>query len=323
MKRCLIVLFAVIILSPIFAHDESEGGELKFIRDYALEMHAGNGTVSFSISFNGTAITPVADLEVYKNGNLDFSSAMRPEDDGHYVLQYVMTDGFYEFRPFFHVGNEIISAQFFQGEPQKSSVPLLIMIIPAIGIVVGLIRKSKILIAGSLALIVILGIVYAYAPTETTKTHEHIDFAVFLDGVRYNFSQERFMSGDVELSEIVHLHDMKGNIIHKHAKGITLGYFFGTLGMKFNSTCFVVDGAEYCSNEGSTLRMFVNGKQNYDFDNYKLNDLDRILITYGDETTAQIAEQVSSVGNEACIQSGKCPERGTAPEESCSAGKCE
>lgn len=31
----------------------------------------------------------------------------------------------------------------------------------------------------------------------------------------------------------------------------------------------------------------------------------------------------SMVTDKACIQSGKCPERGIAPDESCSAGRCE
>ncbi|HLC76696.1 MAG TPA: hypothetical protein VJH04_00675 [archaeon] len=306
----------ILVLSPVLAHDESSGGELKFIRGYTLEM---SDTLSFSISLNGTVLKPTADLEIYKNGNLVFSSDMKPEDDGHYIAQYNISGGFYEFRPFFHVGNDIISAQFSQGEPQKSSAPLWIMIVPAIGIAVGIVRKIKVMVGGSLALIVILGIVYAYVPVETTKTHEHADFAVFLNGEQYDFSQERFMTfNNTELSELVDLHDMKGNIIHKHAKGITLGYFFGTLGIKFSSTCFVAE-SEYCG----PLKMFVNGQPNYDFGDYKFNDLDRILISYGDETEEQIANQISSVGTEACIQSGKCPERGTATDETCSAGKCE
>ncbi len=100
----------------------------------------------------------------------------------------------------------------------------------------------------------------------------------------------------------------------------TRGLFFGTLGIKFNSTRFVVDGIDYCSNE-KTLKMYVNGQLNNEFGNYEFNDLDRILVTYGNES--QLASQISSVTNGACIQSNNCPESGTASEESCSAGKCE
>ena len=51
-------------------------------------------------------------------------------------------------------------------------------------------------------------------------------------------------------------------------------------------------------------------------------DLDKILISYGNEDEKQIKKQIDSVTDKACIQSEKCPERGLpTPEASCSSNE--
>ena len=156
--------------------------------------------------------------------------------------------------------------------------------------------------------------------------HEHADFKLYLNGAAYNFSQEKFMSEKPgadnksrALSNFVHLHDGDGEIIHKHASGVTLGFFFKSLKINFNSTCLVFDSGESFCNEGDKkIKLFVNGRPTAEFENYEINDLDRILISYGNEAQGreQLQAQINSVFDRACIQSGKCPERGKPGDES-------
>lgn len=148
--------------------------------------------------------------------------------------------------------------------------------------------------------------------------HEHADFKVYLNGDVYDFSQDKYMSTpEHKLSNFTHLHDGEGEIIHKHMSTITLGDFFESLGMKFTAECFnLEEGVSYCNNSENTLKFFVNGKENRKFDDYELSDLDQILITYGSENDEEIQAQIDSVGDRACIQSAKCPERGEPSEES-------
>lgn len=142
-----------------------------------------------------------------------------------------------------------------------------------------------------------------YNSTQKKEIHEHADFAVYLDNIKYNFSQEKYM----EIISQIHMHDLNGNIIHKHANNVTLGLFFSSLSMSFNSTCFVLDNfTEYCSNP----KFYVNGLENKEYDKYQINDLDRILISYNSNATFDM------VSNDSCIYSYKCPERGSPPEES-------
>lgn len=158
------------------------------------------------------------------------------------------------------------------------------------------------------------------APVLGGKVHEHADFAVYLNGEKFDFKKAKYQSSVTNpLDPDAHLHDGNGEITHKHRKGITLGYFFETLGMKFDTQCFVTDdGKKYCSEGSKTLKMFVNGKENTQFGNYEFTDLDRILITYGDQTG--VADQITSIADMACLYSEKCPERGKAPTENCVGG---
>lgn len=140
--------------------------------------------------------------------------------------------------------------------------------------------------------------------------HAHVDFKVFLEGNEISFNKLKFN----EVSKYAHLHltNPHGDkVIHiEGTENITIGLFFESLGMKFNSTCFVLDTGEgFCNNFEKRIRFFVNGNENFQFDLYEFRDLDKILITYGDETDREIENQKNSITDYACIFSRKCPER--------------
>lgn len=157
-------------------------------------------------------------------------------------------------------------------------------------------------------------------PTLGEVTHEHADFAVYLDGQHIDFTEAKYQSSDeAPLDADTHLHDGVGTIIHKHRKGITLGYFFQTLGMRFEDECFITDdGQRFCNTPEKKLSLYVNGELNTLMGKYEFADGDRLLITYGDGTA--LNKQSGAVTDQACIYSETCPERGKPPAESCVGG---
>lgn len=135
--------------------------------------------------------------------------------------------------------------------------------------------------------------------------HVHADFKVFINGVEIDFSSPNY---NVKNSRI-HLHtdnDFGGNVIHVEGESATLGEFFSSLGMKFNSTCFVID-REFCNTETKILKFYVNGEQNNEYDNYSPKDMDRMLISYGNDIEEAITNQLNSITKLACTFSNKCP----------------
>ena len=142
--------------------------------------------------------------------------------------------------------------------------------------------------------------------------HMHTDFKVYLNGKEMDFRKPEY---NVK-HQWIHLHvenDNGGNVIHVESEKATLGFFFESLGMNFNYNCFVISHIGYCSNETYRLRFFVNGVENFEYGNYIPKDLDRILITYGNEPDEDIQNQIDSVTDDACIYSDKCPERVREP----------
>ena len=47
-----------------------------------------------------------------------------------------------------------------------------------------------------------------------------------------------------------------------------------------------------------------------------MEDLEKILVSFGNQTGTEIKEQVNSIADKACIYSEKCPEKGKPPDES-------
>ncbi len=108
-------------------------------------------------------------------------------------------------------------------------------------------------------------------------------------------------------------------MVHLHWSGVTVHDFFESLGMNLTDQCLTLDtGEEYCSDETNTLKLYANNERVESITSYLWEDLDRVLITYG--SGSEVADQLPLVGDEACIYSEICPERGTPPTESCVGG---
>lgn len=131
------------------------------------------------------------------------------------------------------------------------------------------------------------------------SAHDHVDFKLYLDGQAVDFSQAKCQARHSN----VHVEGGDGDVIHIHSAHVTMGGFFETLGIQFNGTCLVMDAGEaYCSGEGKTLKFYVNERPNGEFDRYVLRHLDRILVSYGDESEADLQQQLASVTRKAAAQ---------------------
>ena len=204
-------------------------------------------------------------------------------------------------------------------------------------------------------LILILGLLIGVAGTvalaryqnkhQVVPFHEHADFALFLNGQKFDFGKEEFMNfepcvayepsllipsalahgGEGEdPKEFVHLHQIDrvnvGGVIHVHKAGIRYHDFFESLNMEFEDDRFVDnEGKEYENNEENSFRFFVNGKEVENIAETEIRNLDQTLITYGpkDRTMESIQVELAQITNDACLYSGSCSQRGLAAPDSC------
>ncbi len=123
------------------------------------------------------------------------------------------------------------------------------------------------------------------------SAHIHADFKAYVDGQPLDFAKREYMVK----APFVHIESMDGNTIHIHATGVIIDDFFRTLGMRLTNECFKHPDGKYCTNEGKTLKFYVNGEPDESYGNYVMRDLDKILISYGDETPDELAQQLTTI----------------------------
>lgn len=167
----------------------------------------------------------------------------------------------------------------------------------------GVRRRSISLKLVAIISIIIAGIGYAAYSLATTKpigpigsAHLHVDIKIYINGKVLDLSLDKYQLK----SDAVHLEGRDGEVIHVHATGVTLGYFLGTLGMSIKEGCLRLDsGEEFCNEGERTLKVYVNNELIQNPEDYVMKDLDKILITYGDETEEEIKKQIASIPDKA------------------------
>ena len=125
------------------------------------------------------------------------------------------------------------------------------------------------------------------------SAHLHADVKVYINGQSIDFSQRKYQLA----SSFIHFEEGVGDVIHTHATGLTIGHMFKSLGMDFNNNCLVFEKQNYCNDSDKKLKFYVNGQLNNEFDNRLIQDLDKYLISYGNENEASILQQLSSITN--------------------------
>ena len=127
---------------------------------------------------------------------------------------------------------------------------------------------------------------------ELGDDHQHASILVKIFGDKFDFSHPDYQIK----APWIHFEAQDGNTIHRHSKGITLGYLFDTLNLGLSSNCFVFhDGREFCTNEDYTLKFYINGDKVSDIRDYVIMNDDRILVSYGPEDTDEIDSQLAEL----------------------------
>jgi len=125
--------------------------------------------------------------------------------------------------------------------------------------------------------------------------HEHASLLVRIFGDKLDFSSPAYQIK----SSWIHFEDSDGSTIHRHSSGVTLGYLFDTLNIGIDTECYKFpDGRHFCSNEDYSLKYYLNHQIVNNIYDYVLEDSDRILITYGNETPEQIEDQLKELDSQ-------------------------
>ena len=133
------------------------------------------------------------------------------------------------------------------------------------------------------------------------STHIHSDVKVYINGQSVDFSQRKYQL----TTSFIHFEDGLEDVIHIHATGMTMSHLFKSIGMDFNNNCIKFEGENLCSDGNKKLKFYVNGQPNSEYAGYVMKDLDKILVSYGNENDSEMQAQLSSITNLAAKYSGK------------------
>ena len=125
------------------------------------------------------------------------------------------------------------------------------------------------------------------------SAHLHADVKVYINGRTIDFSQKKYQLA----AGFIHFEDGIGDVIHTHATGIALGHLFKSLGGDFNNNCIVLDSQGNCNSDDKTLKFYVNGQKSNEFGSRVIKNLDKYLISYGNENESEIQKQLDSITN--------------------------
>ena len=167
-------------------------------------------------------------------------------------------------------------------------------------------RKSNLMAAGILVLIALIvgysGYVFVTMDADVPGAppgagrlggeHEHASLLVRIFDDKFDFAVPSYQIK----SSWIHFEESDGTTIHRHASGVTLSYLFETMNIIIDDQCYLFpDGRQFCTNEDYSLKYYLNHKSVDSINDYVIQDGDRILITFGNETPEQIEDQLTEL----------------------------
>ncbi|HYJ01484.1 MAG TPA: hypothetical protein VEW92_04665 [Nitrososphaeraceae archaeon] len=166
------------------------------------------------------------------------------------------------------------------------------------------IKNLKTFILPIIAAIVIIAGISIYVSSQNTlsvagfgplgSAHEHAAFLVKVNGQNIDFSQPQYQVQ----SDYIHVENGDGTTLHRHATNVTFVDFLKSVKMdidKKNNCLAFTNGTEYCDDGNNKLRTFINGNSTGSISDYVLNNNDRLLVIYGNETDEQIANALDEL----------------------------
>jgi hypothetical protein len=140
------------------------------------------------------------------------------------------------------------------------------------------------------------------------NAHYHANFAVYINGQRYDFSQSKYMeevagcnvSKDVQPKQRAHMHNNVGDLVHVHDQGVTWGHFFTNIGWNVGKDYLVPDSGDILKTEGDLkLTYFLNDAIVTNVSNVLIKSEDVLLINFSSESDDVVRARFTDINRTA------------------------
>ena len=124
------------------------------------------------------------------------------------------------------------------------------------------------------------------------KANIHAGLLTMIFGQQFDYSSPAYQVK----SRYIDFEKSDGETVHMHAANVTMGFLFNSLHIGLTDKCFTFpDKRNFCTDDKYSLKFFINHHQVQDITNYVPKENDRILISYGNENSTQITDQLSKL----------------------------
>lgn len=140
-----------------------------------------------------------------------------------------------------------------------------------------------------------------------TETHYHANFAIFVEGERIpfdNFTNYEevaacFGGDQARPQDRVHLHDQISHVVHVHDPASTWGHLLANLNVTLGDTVFQYEDRVFVEGDDTEIRFLLNGEEVDSTANRVIGNEDVLLISVGEPTDDEIAEQYDEISQDA------------------------
>src|SRR3989344_516440 len=124
------------------------------------------------------------------------------------------------------------------------------------------------------------------------KIDKQASFAIFTNGTFRVFTASMYHN----LSQDVFIEGSNPNIVKIKKEGITWNDFFQTLPFKIAKDCLTTGtGQTFCTGQNGTLKFYLNGRLEQEALDKKIEQGDKLLISFGNEADSQIQTQIEKI----------------------------
>ena len=126
----------------------------------------------------------------------------------------------------------------------------------------------------------------------TPITDIQASFAIFTNGTFRVFTAAMYHN----LSQDAYIDASNPNIVQVKKAGTTWNDFFSTLPFKLTPECLTTGTKEmFCTGNKGTLQFYINGEKDTYALSQEIKDGDKLLVTFGKESDAQIKQQIDKI----------------------------
>lgn len=152
--------------------------------------------------------------------------------------------------------------------------------------------------------LIILGIRFTtYKPEE--PVHYHANFAVFVDGEREQFKGMQYYE-ETEASscslehvespaERAHMHSNVNDVVHVEDHLVTWGHFMQNLHFDMGDDFLKTPDKVYTNGDQGKMSFMLNGQKVDSVEDKIIQDKDKLLVSFGNETEDQLQQQYNTI----------------------------